>query len=96
MPPPPTCRTTSLCHRSFANPVAACASLQLTFNSSHLTYPLQSPVRCVTPAYLSDRIPTVTREQSERVVEGLKQIGLLGDDGYLLADPHEHDVSLVL
>ncbi|KAL4438660.1 hypothetical protein ABPG77_006264 [Micractinium sp. CCAP 211/92] len=48
-----------------------------------------SPVRRIGPTYFSDRSPTITQEQSQRIVEGLKQIGLLGEEGWLLANPKE-------
>lgn len=54
---------------------------------------LQSPVRRITPTYFSDRTPTITQEQSQRIVEALKQIGLLGEQGWLLANPKVDDVS---
>jgi len=57
--------------------------------------PLQAPVRQITPNYFSDRTPTITDEESRAIVSGLKQIGLLGDDGYLLANPKDDDVSRV-
>lgn len=50
-------------------------------------------MRRIGPTYFSDRTPTITQEQSQRIVEGLKQIGLLGEEGWLLANPKEDNVS---
>lgn len=52
----------------------------------------QAPVRQVVPNYFAYRAPTITGEQSQAIVAGLKRIGLLGEGGYLRADPHEDEV----
>lgn len=54
---------------------------------------ITSPIRRVTPAYLAQRCPTITEAQSAAIVAGLKTVGLLGEDGYLKADPHEDEVG---
>jgi hypothetical protein len=49
-----------------------------------LPSPLQSFARNVTPSYFSDRIPTMSLQQSEAVVGELRTLGALGPDGLLL------------
>jgi hypothetical protein len=56
--------------------------------------PLQSPLRQIGPDYLSDRSSTITPYQSNLIVGGLRQIGMLSNEGWLLADPHDFDVSI--
>ena len=54
---------------------------------------LQSPIRRVTPTLFSDRSPAISREQSRRIVAGLKRIGLVDRAGWMTADNQEEEVS---
>lgn len=50
-----------------------------------------SPVRRMGPLYFSNRIPTITEEQSQLIIEALKEIGMLSETGWLLGDPKDDD-----
>ncbi|MBF0410068.1 MAG: carbohydrate-binding protein [Candidatus Riflebacteria bacterium] len=47
-----------------------------------------SPIRQITPAYYSNRMATVNPTLSEKIVDALKNSGILDQNGYLKSDPH--------
>lgn len=52
----------------------------------------QAPTRQVNATFFSDRSPVIDAASSALIVGGLQQIGLLGPDGWLVADPKLFDV----
>lgn len=50
-------------------------------------------MRQVGPTFFSDRSPVISREQSLRIVAGLRAIGMLDGEGHVTADPSVEDVS---
>ena len=53
---------------------------------------LQSPIRTIVPTFLSDRSPVISVTQSQHIVAGLQQIGLVDANGQLTADPKDDSV----
>lgn len=45
-----------------------------------------SPPRPITPTYFSDRHPQISAKQSADLVAGLKQVGVIGNDGAVVID----------
>lgn len=73
-------------------PPATCQRLGSNQRSPLAPAPAQAPTRQVPPTFFSDRSPVIDPASSALIVGGLQQIGLLGADGWLVADPKLFDV----
>ena len=50
-----------------------------------------SPRRRITPAYFADRMHGVTQAQSRQLVDALRTVKMIDEEGWVLANPHEFD-----